>query len=81
MNKKSSVLVFETLEKEIISGILKDGERLDEIKLSKRFSISRTPIREALMMLSSNELAEQIPRRGCFVRHPSIQELIEMFEV
>ncbi|MFK5986443.1 MAG: GntR family transcriptional regulator [Pseudomonadota bacterium] len=81
MKKKSSFIVFETLEKEIISGIIKDGERLDEVKLSERFFISRTPIREALVMLASSGLAEQIPRRGCFVRHPSIQELIEMFEV
>lgn len=81
MKTKPSLLVFETLEKEIIAGIVKDAERLDEVKLSERFSISRTPIREALAMLSSSGLAEQIPRRGCFVRHPSIQELIEMFEV
>lgn len=58
-----------------------DGERLDEVTLSARFSVSRTPVREALHALGASGLVEAIPRRGVFVRYPSFIKLVEMFEV
>ena len=69
------------LEELIITGAFADGERLDEVRLSRRFSVSRTPLREAFRMLSASGLLELIPRRGAYVRHPTIVELVEMFEV
>jgi DNA-binding GntR family transcriptional regulator len=35
------------LEKDIVAGILKPGERLDEVSLAEQFNVSRTPVREA----------------------------------
>ena len=71
----------EQLEQDIITGVFKPGDRLDEVSLAKRFSISRTPIRETLQRLASSGLVERRPRRGVFVRTLSLQELVEMFEV
>jgi len=71
----------ERLEQDIVSGELKPGERLDEVSLAKRFSVSRTPIREALQRLSMSGLVELRPRRGAFVREIGVTEMIEMFEV
>lgn len=68
------------LEQLVFSGEYQDGERLDELKLAQQFSVSRTPIREALQILVSSGIAEQIPRRGVFVRKPGPVELMEMFE-
>jgi len=65
----------------IVVGELSDGERLDETKLSERFSVSRTPLREAFQTLAATGLVELIPRRGAFVRHPEFVELVGMFEV
>ncbi|MES2477065.1 MAG: GntR family transcriptional regulator [Verrucomicrobiota bacterium] len=73
--------IRETLEQRIVEGEFGDGERLDEVKLATRFGVSRTPLREALRMLAGSGLVELIPRRGAFVRHPGVVELIEMFEV
>ena len=42
--------------------------------------MSRTPIREALQRLVLSGLAEQLPRRGVFIRQPGPIELMEMFE-
>lgn len=72
--------IAETLEQLVFSGEYKDGERLDELKLAEHFHVSRTPIREALQVLVSSGMAEQIPRRGVFVRQPGPVELMEMFE-
>lgn len=73
--------IRETLEQRIVEGEFADGERLDEVKLATRFGVSRTPLREALRMLAGSGLVELVARRGAFVRHPGVVELVEMFEV
>ena len=72
--------IAETLEQLVFAGEFLDGDRLDELKLAEQFHVSRTPIREALQVLVTSGLAEQIPRRGVFVRQPGPVELMEMFE-
>lgn len=71
----------DSIAQEIATGAIKPGERLDEVALAKRFGVSRTPIREALMQLGSMRLIELLPHRGAFVRRIGITELVEMFEV
>jgi len=81
MAQKRSDSIAETLEGMILDGTFADGERLDEMQLAQHFSVSRTPLREALQRLALSGLVEQLPRRGVFVRQPGPVELIEMFEV
>ncbi len=69
------------LEEEIASGQLSPGLRLEEVALAGRFGVSRTPIREALQMLSASGLVELRPRRGAVVASLSLERLLEMFEV
>ena len=76
-----SDVVREQLEQLIVEQAFADGERLDEIKLSQRFNVSRTPLREAFQALAASGLLDLQPRRGAFVRHPKLEEVIEMFEV
>lgn len=81
MTLKRADKIAEELEQLILIGEFTNGERLDEVKLTKRFGVSRTPIREALQKLAVSGLIEQIPRRGVYVRQPGPLELLEMFEV
>ncbi len=81
MERKRSDEIADALEGLIFDGTFGDGERLDEVQLAERFSVSRTPIREAFQRLAQSGLVEQLPRRGVFVRQPGPVELIEMFEV
>jgi DNA-binding GntR family transcriptional regulator len=74
-------IIREQLEQDIIIGVFRPGDRLDEISLAKRFSTSRTPVRETLQRLASSGLVEYRPRQGVFVRRISLNELVEMFEV
>lgn len=81
MERKRSDTIADEIESLIFDGTFPDGERLDEVQLARRFSVSRTPIREALQRLALSGLVAQIPRRGVFVRQPGLGELVEMFEV
>lgn len=69
------------LEEEILSGELAPGDRLDETKLAERFSVSRTPVREALQQLATEKLVVLRPRQGAVVAAVTVQELLQMFEV
>jgi DNA-binding GntR family transcriptional regulator len=69
------------LENEIFSGALIPGERLDETGLARRFGVSRTPVREALMQLASAGLIEMRPRQAAVVATITVQRLLQMFEV
>lgn len=73
--------VREALEEMIVEGRFADGERLDEVSLSKSFGVSRTPLREAFQALAASGLVEIRARRGAFVRFPSLEDVVEMFEV
>jgi DNA-binding GntR family transcriptional regulator len=71
----------DTLEEDIVRGEFTPGERLDEVGLTERFGVSRTPVREALQQLAAVGLVETIPKRGAFVARVGLPELVEMFEV
>ncbi len=73
--------LMETIENEIVTRQLPPGTRLDEVDLARRFTVSRTPIREALIQLASAGLVELRPRRGAIVAQFSPQRLMEMFDV
>ncbi|MEO0691906.1 MAG: GntR family transcriptional regulator, partial [Pseudomonadota bacterium] len=52
------------LMEDIASGALQPGERLDEVKLTERFGVSRTPVREALTRLAAQDILVQGEKRG-----------------
>ena len=80
--KRSRTQVLrDTLEDDIVRGLLKPGERLDESSLTERFGVSRTPVREALQQLAAIGLIEMVPKRGAFVARVGLPQLVEMFEV
>lgn len=81
MEKRRSELIADELETLILEGNLSSGDRLDEVQLAERFSVSRTPVREAFQRLALSGLVQQIPRKGVFVHQPGPVELIQMFEV
>ncbi|MBL6780313.1 MAG: GntR family transcriptional regulator [Proteobacteria bacterium] len=81
MDRLPSVKIRDSLEQRIVEGELGNGKRLDETELSRFYGVSRTPVREALQRLAESGLAEHLPRRGTFVRSPSLSQLVEMFEV
>ena len=69
------------LEEAIVTGELAPGAVLRQEQLSERFSVSRTPVREALRRLAALGLVSFTPNRGVRVRTLSREELREAFLV
>lgn len=80
-NGKLATDLVQKLERDIVTGVLKPGDKLDERSLSERFGVSRTPVREALQTLAGSGLVATMPRRGTIVASITVADLIEMFEV
>lgn len=76
-----SLRLRDEIEGLIATGGFAPGERLDEMQLANRFSVSRTPIRQALHQLAASGLVEIQPRRGASVARIGPQRMVEMFEV
>ncbi|MBR1123614.1 GntR family transcriptional regulator [Bradyrhizobium lablabi] len=68
------------LADEIVRGTLAPGAPLDETDLARRFSVSRTPVREALRQLAASGLVEARAHRGAVVARPTLDRLTGMFE-
>jgi DNA-binding GntR family transcriptional regulator len=73
--------VADTLREQIFAGVLAPGSFLDEVALCEGLEISRTPLREALKVLTSEGLLRHEPRRGCFVNEVTEQDLDDIFPV
>ncbi len=61
----------------IIEGDLVPGQAISEIEMSKRFSISRQPVREAFIKLGEERLIEVLPQRGTYVRKISVKGVLD----
>ncbi len=73
--------VFEDLRAAIVAGEFPPGERLRTEALAERFGTSRTPVREALMLLEGDGLVAIEPRRGAVVRSFDPADLVDLYEV
>lgn len=73
--------VANTLREQIFAGLLAPGAFLDEVALCETLAISRTPLREALKVLTAEGLLRHEPRRGCFVSVVTEQDLDDIFPV
>ncbi len=73
-------VVVDRLRNMIVEGDLAPGERIDEGALCEEFSVSRTPLREALKVLASEGLVELRPNRGTRVLALTPTEVRDLFE-
>jgi DNA-binding GntR family transcriptional regulator len=69
------------VKRRIISGELAPDSRINEVELSTRLAVSRTPLREALSQLCGEGFVHQIPRRGFFVAELSAAEVRELYPI
>ena len=74
-------IIYEQLKKEIISGILKPGEIVNEAEISKKYGVGRMPTREALLLLSHQNYVEALPRVGYIITKPTLKEILDTFQV
>ena len=80
-NVPISTNLYLQLQRDILTGKLKNGQKLTEQVICEEYNVSRTPVREALRQLESEGLVENILNRGCFVVGLSLQDFEDMFEL
>lgn len=72
--------MFDSLRERILSLEIAPQGDIDELDLAKEFNLSRTPIREALIRLSSEGLVQLLPNRGPRVASLDAQEVPQILE-
>jgi DNA-binding GntR family transcriptional regulator len=76
--------IFEIIEKQIVSGAIKPGERLVETDLAESLGTSKSPVREALKRLEGEGIVHLAPRKGYFVRdidRKSVEDFVDIMIV
>jgi DNA-binding GntR family transcriptional regulator len=79
--KPVSIIIYEHLLNAIVTGEIKEDQRIVESELTKVFGVSRSPVREALKMLEIDGLLNLIPYRGVVVTKITPQEVRESLEM
>jgi DNA-binding GntR family transcriptional regulator len=68
--------VYDWLRDAILRGELPPGSRLSEGEIGKQIGVSRQPVREAFIRLTSEGLAEVRPQRGTFITRISLSAVL-----
>ena len=73
--------LYQSLRNEILTMLLPPGTILVENALAARFSVSKTPIREALALLQQDRLVDSLPRKGYLVTTVTVEDQRELIEL
>ena len=73
--------LYVRLKDAIITGSLRPMERITENKVAASYGLSRTPVREAFRRLEVEGLIQVIPQRGSFVSQPSVEDILEIYQI
>ena len=79
--RNSSDVAAEVIREAIVDGRLAPGARLKEEGLARELGISRTPVREALLLLQTEGLVDAAPNRGATVRVHDADELEDLYQL
>ena len=81
MPENSTDVAYRILKREAIDFTMKPGERINEVEVAARLSMSRAPVREAMNRLVADGLVTFVPNRGFFCRRLSASEVGQLYEV
>jgi DNA-binding GntR family transcriptional regulator len=73
--------VYHHIAQEIQNGTLLPNHKINEVALSEKLEVSRTPVREALIQLASENLLEYFPRKGFIVKEIDTKKKLDVFQV
>lgn len=78
---KVSERIRQSIEDDIGAGTLLPGDVIDENELARRFNVSRTPVREAMLQLEAQNMLVSQPRHGMVVAKMDVQQLLAIWEL
>lgn len=73
--------VYQYIAQKIQDGTLTSNQKINEAEICKTLDISRTPTREALFQLASDNLLEYIPRRGFTVKAFDLKTKLDVSQI
>lgn len=79
--ERTADVVARRLAQAILGGEIGPGTRLREENLARTFAVSRTPVREALILLSASGLAHLEPNRGATVLQLTAADVSEVYHL
>jgi DNA-binding GntR family transcriptional regulator len=71
--------VLDAIEKALVSGALRPGDRVVESEIAREAGISRGPVREAIQHLVAEGILVNMPHRGTFVAHWTEGDVAETY--
>jgi len=72
---------YNHIRRSLIQGKISPGDRLSDFRISKELGISRTPVRHAIMRVRQEGFAERDPNGGYRVKRPSVEQVMEIYEL
>ncbi|MFD0769484.1 MULTISPECIES: GntR family transcriptional regulator [unclassified Bacillus (in: firmicutes)] len=73
--------VYDYIAKRIQNGTLLPNHKINEAALCEKLEVSRTPVREALIQLASENLLEYLPRKGFIVKELDTKKKLDVFQI
>lgn len=73
-------LVFKKLQQAIYTEKIRSGDKITEREIVKEFGVSRTPVREALCMLTTTGLIKFVPDKGFVIGKLTAKEIKNVME-
>ncbi|MFR9731652.1 GntR family transcriptional regulator [Saccharopolyspora sp. MS10] len=74
-------LAYDHLKDTVLSDPAMQGRFVNEQTLADDIGVSRTPIREALLLLAAEELVQLVPKRGAYIAPVGGRQIRELFEL
>lgn len=73
--------VYDYLHDELLNGALKAGERIDLDALASKLEVSRTPLREAFIILDAEGFVTILPRSRIIINTLSLDDIRDLYEI
>jgi DNA-binding GntR family transcriptional regulator len=80
INSKTNAL-YQQIREKIVCGEIEPGAILTEAELADEYGVSKTPVREALVLLGHEGFVESMPRIGHVVATFTVQDVLETFHL
>src|SRR5215831_6061663 len=79
--EKTATTIIRKIRDAILDDVFKPGDWLPELDLAKRFEVSRSPVREALLALEKEGTVAMEPYKGAIVKPLSAEETLDIAEI
>lgn len=78
--ERGATTIYSSLREDILTLRLAPGSAVDEVDVARQFGLSRTPVREALVMLSGEGLVRFLPNRSSIIAPLTMENMNDYFD-